>query len=161
LKILRIETAAQAQQASAFLSTANAFEDSKDWNATEVRHLTQSPFKALSDETYHCWMIIENDQVIGYIDLREHDLHNGGYYTDWFVVHKDYRSRGLGGELLQFVENYAKLIKEARYILVETGDIEMYARTCKFYETHGYIQVGHIPEYYYPNWGMYVYQKLL
>jgi len=158
--LIKIKTKEQAEQASKFLESGNAFEDSKDWNETELKNLTESPFKAINQSNYFGWIMVDGDKVIGYIDLREHDLKNDGYYIDWFVVHKDYRNNGIGSGMLKAVESFATKNK-ARYILVETGDIEIYKRTRKFYEDNGYAQVGHIPEYYYTNWGMCIYQKVI
>ncbi len=160
MELIQITTQDLAQKASDFLSTYNAFEDSKDWNEEEVRHLVETPFKALGNLDYYGWIMLENEKVIGYIDLRRHEFADGGYYSDWFAVHKDYRGKGIGSNMLSEVEKFAKSIN-ARYILIETGDIDFYIRTRNFYEKNGFKQVGHIPEYYYKNWGMYIYQKML
>lgn len=160
MELIQVKTQEQAQKASDFLATPNAFEDSVDWNQDEVKHLVENPFKALSNSNYYGWIMLDNNKVIGYIDLRQHEFSNDGYYSDWFAVHKDYRGKGIGSKMLSKVEEFAKAIK-GRYILIETGDIDFYTRTRKFYEKNGFKQVGHIPEYYYENWGMYIYQKLL
>ena len=130
----------------AFLQSRVAFDT--ELNEFRKRAREETVRNSLTAQHSRFWYIEnEKEEIIGAIGMTENERKNGGYYLDYFAVHRDYRRQGFGMQLLQGAEVFVKENK-GRFILVDTGDIPLFAEARNFYERNGFIKVGHIPEYY-------------
>lgn len=68
-------------------------------------------------------------------------------YLRFIGVHPDHSGAGLGGSLLQAVEQHASLSGHDLFLLVS----DFNTRAQQFYVRHGYSQVGAIPGYVVPD----------
>ncbi|MEW5816148.1 MAG: GNAT family N-acetyltransferase [Spirochaetota bacterium] len=80
------------------------------------------------------------------------------YDLFWIAVHRDYRGRGLGKELLKKSEEVIKGLGGTR-IYVETSSRELYRPTRLFYEARGYVREAVLEDFYAPGDSKVVYLK--
>lgn len=130
-----------------FLLSTNAFEHT--WTPGEPDLVRKGILGSLNNNCQTCWYIEDKGKIIGAMGVRENDYRSGGYEMDenYLAVHKDYRRRGLGSQLMGEVEKYVKE-HQGRFILIDTCDTDLYKPARAFFEKHGYRQVGTVPDYY-------------
>ena len=89
----------------------------------------------------------ENGQVVGYLTYGPTPLTDGTYDLYWMAVSPEAQGRGLGKELVLWLE---KQVAEAggRLILIETSSQPKYEKTRKFYLGLGYEEASRIPDFY-------------
>jgi len=89
----------------------------------------------------------ENGQVVGYLTYGPTPLTDGTYDLYWMAVSPEAQGRGLGKELVRWLE---KQVAEAggRLILIETSSQPKYEKTRKFYLGLGYEEASRIPDFY-------------
>ena len=89
----------------------------------------------------------ENGQVVGYLTYGPTPLTDGTYDLYWMAVSPEAQGRGLGKELVRWLE---KQVAEAggRLILIETSSQPKYEKTRKFYLGLGYEETSRIPDFY-------------
>ncbi len=71
----------------------------------------------------------------------------GTWHLWWIVVCKDLQARGLGTELLKFVEHDVAA-QNGRVMFIETGSLPHYDPTRRFYLKHGYEQHAVLKDFY-------------
>lgn len=71
----------------------------------------------------------------------------GTYNLYLIAVHKNYQGKGIGSEIMIYIET---LLKQAshRILIVETSGLPEFEFTRKFYDKLNYRQVARIPEFY-------------
>jgi ribosomal protein S18 acetylase RimI-like enzyme len=80
------------------------------------------------------------------------------WYLYWIAVGKQTQARGIGGELLKFVEEEIRR-HQGRMLLIETSSLEHYDLTRRFYLKHDYDRVASVPDYYAEGDDMVVFRK--
>ena len=80
------------------------------------------------------------------------------WYLYWIAVEKGQQGRGLGGRLLEFVEQHIRH-QNGRLLIVETSSIPLYEPTRKFYQKYGYTPVATVPDYYADGDGQVIFTK--
>ncbi len=140
-----VKTKDDAEQVVVFLLSRFSF----DLEMTEFRQQARrdAVLGSLVRENARFWYLEEDDQIVGAIGVTETERENGGYYLDYFAVHQDFRRQGLGSRLLRAAEEFVRS-RDGRFILIDTGSTDSFRAARQFYETHGYEQVGMIPDYY-------------
>jgi len=98
------------------------------------------------DYTIHC-LVDDRDHPLGYVCYGRAPMTQGTYDLYWIAVHPQWQKQGLGSRLLAFVEEQVRFLG-GRMILVETSSIPSYLETQRFYELHGFKEVGRLPDYY-------------
>lgn len=88
-----------------------------------------------------------NGKMIGFICFGFDSCTKSSWLLYWMGVHNDYRSKGIGGELLKKFEEYV-VSKGGKKIVLETAGRELYKPTRDFYEKYGYREEGIVPDYY-------------
>jgi len=86
-------------------------------------------------------------RVAGYLTYGPTPLTDGTYDLYWMAVSPEAQGRGLGKELVLWLE---KQVAEAggRLILIETSSQPKYEKTRKFYLGLGYEEASRIPDFY-------------
>ena len=89
----------------------------------------------------------EDGRVAGYLTYGPTPLTDGTYDLYWMAVSPEAQGRGLGKELVRWLE---KQVAEAggRLILIETSSQPKYEKTRKFYLGLGYREASRIPDFY-------------
>lgn len=97
-------------------------------------------------------------RILGYVYHAPTPMTEGTWHLYWIAVDKSQQGRGLGRQLLEFVENDVRG-QGGRVLLIETSMLERYEPTRRFYHKYGYTQAAVIPDYYSEGDGMAVYMK--
>lgn len=84
------------------------------------------------------------DECVGFVYYIEQGAFHAFHYIHLLTVKEDYRGRGIGRKLLEFVE--AILFETRDKIFLVVGDYNPGGRL--FYEKLGYVRIGTIPNLY-------------
>ncbi len=97
------------------------------------------------------FIAVEKDQVLGFITVKP--INDKALEILWMAVRREFRRRGIGTELLRFLEMWA-VERGFEVLVVKTsGDLSYkpYDETRRFYERRGFVRVALIDPY--PEWG--------
>ncbi len=100
------------------------------------------------EETF---IAVEDGQVLGFVTLKP--VSDKALEILWMAVKRELRGRGIGSQLLGFIEGLARE-KGFEVLVVKTsGDLSYrpYDETRRFYEKRGFVRVALIDPY--PEWG--------
>ena len=109
---------------------------------------------------HRCFVWDEAGHLLGYAYHAPEEMTDRTWYLWWIAVAADQQGRGLGAQLLAFVEADVRAIG-GRLLVVETSDTPHYEPTRRFYLKHGYTAAAHIPDFYADGDGMSVFTKRL
>lgn len=159
LNIKTVKSGTEAGRVSDFLLGDACFDDQR-FTPGETEQLRWLPMRSLQENHVNCWYTEENGEVISAIVFVENEHRSGGYRLDYFGVHRDYRHRKLGWQLIDAMFSYCSS-QRGRYIETFTCDLPEYASARKMFERNGFIFMCHLPDYYYPGEGKLLYIKTL
>lgn len=112
------------------------------------------------DFGHRCFVWEEAGHLLGYAYHAPEEMTDRTWYLWWIAVAIDQQGRGLGANLLKFVEDDIR-DQGGRLLVVETSDTLHYEPTRRFYLKHGYTATAHIPHFYADDDGMSVFVKRL
>lgn len=96
----------------------------------------------------HRAVAFERDgRAAGFVYFAEAAMTDRTWSVWWIVVERAEQARGIGGELLRYVESVARNAN-GRQLVIETSSQPKYERTRRFYLKHGYRQIAAVPNYY-------------
>ncbi len=98
--------------------------------------------------------------VDGYVCIGPTPATDGTYDLYWIAVAPERHRRGVGSELLTFVEEHLRG-KGGRLLIAETSSLPQYEKTRTFYERKGFVRAGHVRDYYRPGDDLIIYGKYL
>src|SRR3954468_18602383 len=78
-----------------------------------------------------------NGQVVGFAYFAAAAMTDRTWSLWWIVVDRQVQARGIGGELLQFVEAEVRAAR-GRQLLIEPSSLAKYEPTRRFYSKHVY-----------------------
>jgi ribosomal protein S18 acetylase RimI-like enzyme len=110
-------------------------------------------------EGHRCVTEEENGQIRGYAYYAPAAMTERTWYLYWIAVDPRLQGKGVGGQLLRYVEEAIRQEK-GRHLLIETGSVPHYEPTRRFYLKAGYRQVAVIPDYYSVGDSMVVFRKV-
>jgi ribosomal protein S18 acetylase RimI-like enzyme len=99
-------------------------------------------------------------QILGFAYYAPTAMTDRNWHLYWIAVSKQTHARGIGGELLRYVEDDIRRAN-GRQLLIETSSLPHYELTRRFYIKHGYEQVCVQPDYYAEGDHMVVFRKKL
>lgn len=101
-----------------------------------------------NEESEDIWFTaVDNDLAISIGYCAPEKLTEGTYNLYAIALHKDFQGKGVGGEMMTYIEQ--ELIKkQARLLIVETSGTPEYELTRKFYLKYGYTQEATIRDFY-------------
>jgi ribosomal protein S18 acetylase RimI-like enzyme len=102
----------------------------------------------------------DKDAVTGYVCVGPTPATQGTYDLYWIAVTPAEHGKGVGSQLLRFVEDHLKA-KGGRILIAETSSTPKYEKTRAFYERKGFTQHARIKEYYKPGDDLIIYGKYL
>lgn len=89
------------------------------------------------------WVVEDDDRIVGFVVAGRQPVRVGHIIT--IDILEDYRRRGIGTELMEAAEDWARKANlELMYL--ETAEDNLPAQ--KFYERHGYRKVEKVENYY-------------
>ena len=96
------------------------------------------------------FIAVENGRVLGFITVKPID--KKALEILWMAVKREFRGKGIGTEMLRFVERWAEERNFEILVVKTSGDLsyEPYDETRRFYERRGFVRVALIDPY--PEW---------
>ncbi len=91
--------------------------------------------------------ISADDEVAGYVCFGPTPATEGTYDLYWIAVSPAAQNRGIGKQMLRFVENEI-LHLNGRLIIIETSSQDKYRPTQQFYLNNGYLLEAQIKDFY-------------
>ena len=89
----------------------------------------------------------EDGTVVGFAYFAEAAMTDRTWSLWWIVVDRAVQARGIGGELLRYVEA-AVQAAAGRQLVIETSSLPNYELTRQFYLKYGYAQIAAVKDYY-------------
>ncbi len=124
------------------------------FNDVEIATALELVDEALSrgeEESGYLFAILEygkeHRELTGYACYGPVPLTQGAYDLYWIAVDPASQGKGLGSDLLGYVERDVSR-RGGRMILIETSSQESYGATIGFYKKAGYKLVAHIKNFY-------------
>ena len=110
---------------------------------------------------YEIFSYVDSEQrVAGYACIGPTPSTQGTFDLYWIAVLPAVHGKGIGSELLRFVEEHVRG-KGGRLLIAETSSTPKYEKTRAFYERKGFQQHARIKEYYKPGDDLIIYGKYL
>jgi GNAT superfamily N-acetyltransferase len=130
----------------------------------EVEALTEvfADYFAGNQEFGHRSVTSDQDGVImGFAYYAPAAMTDRTWYLYWIAVRKDIQARGIGTELLRFVEKDIKGQHRGRVLFIETSSLPHYEKTRQFYVKNHYETHALLKDYYADGDSMVVFRKVL
>jgi GNAT superfamily N-acetyltransferase len=112
-----------------------------------LRHVLNDYHDLAQAEDERCFVREEEGTILGFVFYAPEPMTEGSWSLWWIVVRPEAQGRGLGGQLLQFVEDDVRG-HGARVLWVETSGLPHYEPTRNFYLKHGYEIAARLHDYY-------------
>ncbi|HEX4608844.1 MAG TPA: GNAT family N-acetyltransferase [Urbifossiella sp.] len=125
-----------------------------------LREVLDDYFAANAELGHRCFVWEDGGVPVGYVYHAPAAMTDRTWYLYWVAVDAARQGRGLGGELLAFVEQDVRE-QGGRLLLIETSSTPHYEPTRRFYRKYGYDQPATIPDFYADGDGMVVFSKRL
>lgn len=100
-----------------------------------------------SEHGHVCQTLDQNGEPIGFIYFGPAPMTLGTWELWWIVVKKDVQARGLGGDMLRFVEDEVRR-RQGRVLFIDTSSQPLYDPTRRFYLKNGYEQHAVLKDFY-------------
>ena len=104
--------------------------------------------------------VAERNEVVGYFCIGPTPATVGTYDLYWIAVKPSYHGKGVGKELLHYIENLVKTWG-GRLLVAETSSQPKYDSTHMFYKKTKFIEAARIKDYYKVGDDLVVYAKYL
>lgn len=99
-------------------------------------------------------------RAVGYAYYAPVAMTDRAWNLYWIAVAKDQQGRGVGGRLLEFVEEDIRA-RSGRLLLIETSSTAHYEPTRSFYLKYKYALAATVPDYYADGDGLVIFSKRL
>src|SRR5439155_23902065 len=94
----------------------------------------------------------------GFVYFAPAPMTLGSWHLWWIVVRKETQAKGLGGQMLRFVEDEIRR-REGRVLFIETSSQPIYEPTRRFYLKHDYEQHAVLRDFYAAGDDMVIFRK--
>lgn len=112
-------------------------------------------------ESEEIWITrLDNNRPIAIAYCAPERLTDGTYNLYLIAVHKDFQAKGIGGQIMRYVERLLQS-KGKRILLVETSGLPEFELTRKFYDKCGYNREAVIRDFYHEGEDKVVFWKKL
>jgi GNAT superfamily N-acetyltransferase len=101
----------------------------------------------------------EQGKTIGFAYYAPAAMADRTWYLYWIAVRKDIQAKGIGGEMLRFLEADIRDNHQGRVLFIETSSLPHYELTRRFYLRHHYDQIALLSDYYADGDDMVVFRK--
>lgn len=90
---------------------------------------------------------LRHDQIVGFAYYAPAAMTDRTWYLYWIAVTRQTQARGLGSELLKYLEHDIASAN-GRLLLIETSSLDAYQLTRRFYLKHAYRHICRLDDYY-------------
>jgi len=111
-------------------------------------------------EDHHAVVLEREGCLVGYAYYAPDGMGERTWYLYWIAVSKDVQARGLGGELMRYVESDVQA-RRGRILFIETSSLPHSELTRRFYLKQGYSITGVLLDFYSDGDDMVVFRKRL
>lgn len=125
-----------------------------------LREVFDDYFKENRALGHRSFAAAEGPRRLGFVYFAPVPMTEGTWSLYWIAVAPDQQGRGLGRQLLEFVEREVK-DDGGRLLLIETSALPRYLPTREFYLRRGYAPTAHIPDYYAEGDDLIIFSKRL
>ena len=96
------------------------------------------------------FVAVEGEEILGFVTVKP--LNERTLEILWMAVRRELRGNGIGTEMLEFVEGWAKERGFEVLVVKTSGDLSYkpYDATRRFYERNGFVRIALIDPY--PEW---------
>ncbi len=109
----------------------------------------------------YCCLVAEHDNhCVGYAVYGPTPCTRSGWDIYWMAVSKDLQGKGLGSEMMSWVEKNIAL-QGGTQIWIETSGRQDYVPTRGFYKKHDYVMMAELADFYAPGDSKVIYGKKL
>jgi len=112
-------------------------------------------------EGHVCVTCEEEGEIIGFAYYAPASMTVQSWYLYWIAVHKGTQARGVGSQLMSYLESDIRRRQPGAILFIETSSMPHYELTRKFYLKHGYDQEAVLRDFYAPGDSMVVFRKVL
>jgi GNAT superfamily N-acetyltransferase len=102
----------------------------------------------------------QDGRAIGFAYYAPTAMTEGTWHLWWIAVTKKIHARGIGGQLLRYVEDDIRR-SAGRQLIIETSSLPHYDLTRRFYLKHAYELACLVPDYYAEGDHMAIFRKRL
>ena len=103
--------------------------------------LIDEAIKSQTQEYYNFYVYETDSKIVGYYCIGQRALTDGVFDIYWIVVDSTLQNKGIGKQLLEHAENFAK-DNNGRWVLAETSSKDNYNATRNFYFRNDYSIVS-------------------
>ncbi|MFZ1787499.1 MAG: GNAT family N-acetyltransferase [Saprospiraceae bacterium] len=101
-----------------------------------------------NSETQEIWLTkVIHEKAVAIAYCAPERMTEGTYNLYLIAVHKEFQGKGIGGELMKYIENLL-FSRGNRLLLVETSGLPEYELTRKFYDQCNYKREAIIRDFY-------------
>ncbi|HOG25433.1 MAG TPA: GNAT family N-acetyltransferase [Bacteroidales bacterium] len=143
------------QELAAVMESTGLFYDFEILVALEVLEASMEHGQASG---YYCLVVEQDNHCVGYAVFGPTPCTRSGWDIYWMAVSKDLQGKGLGSEMMSWVEKNIAL-QGGTQIWIETSGRKDYEPTRGFYNKHGYEIMAELPEFYAPGDSKVIYRK--
>lgn len=97
----------------------------------------------LADTMQTLCVALHDEQVVGLVYYGQRGAFYFGSYLRLLAVDATYRGKGVGGQLLSYVERQVQPVTSSLFLLATEHNVDAH----RFYQRHGYMHVGAIPDF--------------
>jgi ribosomal protein S18 acetylase RimI-like enzyme len=130
----------------------------KPMEIVALREVLDDYHDKVSEATHRSVTYEQDGRVIGFAYYAPAAMTDRTWYLYWIAVSKTIQARGVGGDLLQHVEEDIRK-SGGRLLLIETSSLAHYELTRRFYLKHGYEQTAQMRDFYADGDDMVVFRK--
>ncbi|MBS1552190.1 MAG: GNAT family N-acetyltransferase [Bacteroidetes bacterium] len=138
-------------------------ESTGNFNEDEINIAMELINIYINDENqkdYEIFVDEEENQIRGYVCIGPRPLTTGTYDLYWIAVNPEVQSKGIGSNLIKYIEDHIKE-RQGRLILIETSGKPSYEKERKFYEKNMYDEIVNIRDFYNRGDSLVIYGKYL
>jgi GNAT superfamily N-acetyltransferase len=158
ISMIRPTTAAETD---ALVALTDATELFKTIEIAALREVLDDYHATNHADDHHAITCEDDGGILGFAYYAPAPMTERTWQLYWIVVRKDHQSRGVGTQLLRFVENDIRANHRGRVLFIETGSLPHYELTRRFYRKNGYEQHAFLKDFYAAGDSMVVFRKAM
>ena len=148
-------------ETDALVAITAATEMFKPIEVVALREVLDDFYSTNHVHDHHAIVWEENGEILGFAYYAPAPMTEGTWQLYWIAVRKDHQGRGIGTELLRYVEDDIRVNRRGRLLFIETGSLPHYELTRAFYRKHSYEQHALLKDFYADGDSMVVFRKVL
>jgi ribosomal protein S18 acetylase RimI-like enzyme len=111
-------------------------------------------------EGHVCQTLELGGEPVGFVYFAPAPMTLGTWELWWIVVKNETQARGLGSEMLRFVEDEVRR-RGGRVLFIDTSSQPLYDPTRRFYRKHGYEEHATLKDFYAAGDSKVIYRKVM